>query len=104
MKWTVLFSLTLGGPQQKGPADPWIGLDKWKHFAVCSVIESVGYGLSRGGQGRDASLRIGAATVAVVGVGRELHDWRVKGQFSGKDLTWDALGAGAAALAIRAAK
>jgi uncharacterized protein YfiM (DUF2279 family) len=104
MKWAVMLSLSLGGPQQKGPADSWMGLDKWKHFAVCSVIESVGYGVARGGQGHAASLRIGAAAVTVVGVGREVYDWRVKGHFSAKDLTWDALGAGTAALVLHAVR
>ena len=103
MKWTVLLSLSLGGPQ-RGPSDPWIGVDKWKHFVVCSVIQSVGYGLARGGQGHSASLRVGASAVVVVGVGREVYDWRVKGHFSGKDLVWDALGAGSAAAAIQAVR
>lgn len=100
MKWALMFSLSVGGPPQVRHADPWIGVDKWKHFAVCSVIQSVGYGVALGGQGHAASLRIGAAAVAAVGVSREVYDWRVKGHFSAKDLAWDALGAGSAALVL----
>ena len=99
MKWAIVFILSLGGGPRR-PPDPWVGLDKWKHFAACAVIESVGYGVARGTNGHSASLRIGAGAVAVVGVGRELHDLRTKGLFSVRDLTWDALGGSAAALTL----
>lgn len=99
MKWALVFSLAFGPQHQRGP-DRWIALDKWKHFAACAVIESVGYGLARGSNGHSASLRIGGAAVVVVGVAKELRDVRVQSYFSTKDLVWDALGGAASAAAI----
>jgi uncharacterized protein YfiM (DUF2279 family) len=97
-------ALTFGGPQPRRTPDTWFGVDKWKHFAACAVIESVGYGLASGRQGHSASLRIGAGAVTVIGLGREVYDWRVKGQFSKKDLVWDLLGGAAAMVALHAVR
>jgi len=103
MKWALLFSLSFGARPERAP-DRWFGLDKWKHFAACAVVQSVGYGFARGGNGHSASLRIGAAATAAVGLSREVHDGLRKGEFSRKDLVWDALGGGAAALALHAVR
>jgi uncharacterized protein YfiM (DUF2279 family) len=102
MKWVLVFSLPFAGPQPR--ADPWFAKDKWMHFAACAVIQSVAYGVANGGQGHSASLRLGAATAAAFGLGREVHDWRRKSHFSVKDLAWDAAGAGGAAVALHAAR
>lgn len=106
MRWAIVIALSFGGPAQPHPraADPWFGLDKWKHFAASAVIESVSYGFASARQGHSASLRIGAGAVSVIGLGKELYDWRTKGQFSTKDLTWDFLGGGAAAAALHAVR
>lgn len=104
MKWALVLALTAGPPPQAHPADPWFGLDKWKHFAACAVIQSVGYGVASAGQGHSASLRIGGGAVASIGLARELYDWRAKHHFSVKDLAWDILGGAAAALALHAVR
>ena len=104
MKWALLFSLSFGPQQHQRAPDRWFALDKWKHFAACAVIESVGYGLARGSNGHAASLRIGGAAVVVVGVAKELRDVRVQSYFSKKDLVWDGLGGAAAALALHSVR
>ena len=103
MKWALVFSLTLHGPQTP-PADRWFALDKWKHFATCAVIQGVGYGVASGRNGHSASLRIGAGAVAAAGLGRELYDRKTKKHFSKKDLVWDALGGAVAAVALHAVR
>lgn len=77
--------------------DSWIGADKVKHFFISAFIESVTFsGLLAAGASRNTALAGAVGTTAAFGVGRELYDKRTKGQFSVKDLTWDAAGAGAA--------
>ena len=104
MMWALVVALTMTGPPKPRVTDPWTGLDKWKHFAASAVIESVGYGIASARQGHSASLRIGGGAVIVVGVGKELYDWRTKGQFSFKDFAWDLLGGAAAAAALHAVR
>lgn len=81
--------------------DSFTGSDKPKHFLMSGFIEAIGFGaLQAINVGR--SVSIGTATAATLGVGlaREVHDKRTKGLFSIGDLTWDALGTGAALLVI----
>jgi len=80
--------------------DRWFGRDKWMHFAASAVIQAVGYGVALGSESHTASLRIGGASVAVIGLGREVYDWWVKDRFSTKDLVWDAVGGAVAAVAL----
>lgn len=89
-------------PVAVAPADPWLGPDKLKHFFVAAFVESVAFaGLEAVGADRNASLPAAVSAVAVVSVGREVHDRRTKGLFSIKDLTFDALGAAAAFFLLR---
>lgn len=104
MKWALVLSLAFGRPQEHHGGDRWTGLDKWEHFAASAVVQSVAYGMARSGQGHSASLRVGGAAVVVVGVAKETFDWRTKGEFSLKDLTWDGFGGVAAALALHAVR
>jgi len=99
-----MVGLAFGNPTPQPVPDAWTGLDKWQHFTASAVIQSVGYGAALGAHGHGASLRIGAASVVVFGLGREIYDWRVKGRFSKKDLVWNALGAGAAMIALTAVR
>jgi uncharacterized protein YfiM (DUF2279 family) len=83
------------------PGDRWFGPDKLKHFFVTAFIQSVTYGaLSATRSGHQSSLLGATAASAAFGLGRELHDQRVKGAFSVRDLAWDAAGAGAATLML----
>lgn len=88
--------LVLPGTSALGaaPGDDWLGPDKAKHFAACTVLAGAGHGggalLFEGSVGRwltGAGLAMGA------GLGKELYDTRSGGSgFSGKDLAWDAVG------------
>ncbi|MEO5817144.1 MAG: hypothetical protein ABIT20_17885 [Gemmatimonadaceae bacterium] len=89
--WLV-FSLNPASP----PGDRWLAEDKIKHFFTSAFVQSMSYGALRtSGLGHGAALAGASAATAAVGVGKELRDLRVKGEFSVKDLTWDAAGAGA---------
>ena len=85
--------------QQK--TDPIFGIDKVKHFFIAGFVESMTFaGLQAAGSNRSTARTAAIGTTAVVSFGRELHGRRTNGQFSVKDLVWDALGAGAALLII----
>jgi uncharacterized protein YfiM (DUF2279 family) len=97
MRFALLLALL--GPA--GPGDSWFGADKVKHFFLTAFVQSVSYALLRVTRTEHGPALLGAtAASAAVGIGRELHDRRVKGEFSVRDLSWDALGAGAATLML----
>ena len=82
-------------------ADRWLGSDKVQHFFTSAFVQSLSYGALRSaGAGHGAALAGASATTAAVGVGKEWHDRDVKGDFSARDLAWDAAGAGAATLLL----
>ncbi|MEO8337191.1 MAG: hypothetical protein ABI664_19595 [bacterium] len=81
---------------QAAPPDRWFGDDKLKHFFTSAFVQSMSYGALRtSGLDHGAALAGASVTTAAVGVGKELRDLRVRGEFSVRDLTWDAAGAGA---------
>ncbi len=89
--WLV-FSLYPAAP----PGDRWLGEDKIKHFFTSAFVQSMSYGALRtSGLDHGAALAGASVTTAAVGVGKEWHDLHVKGEFSVRDLAWDAAGAGA---------
>jgi hypothetical protein len=53
------------------------------------------------GASRSVSIAAATTVTASAGVARELHDRRTKGLFSLGDLSWDALGTGAALILIQ---
>lgn len=77
--------------------DSWFGIDKIKHFFMSAFIESVSYSALQAARVNHRSAMAGAIGVtAVFGVGREIHDsWSPHNIFSVRDLSWDAIGAGA---------
>jgi putative lipoprotein len=77
--------------------DNWFGVDKIKHFFMSAFIESVSYSALQAAHANHRSAMAGAIGVtAAFGIGREIHDSRnPKNIFSVKDLSWDAIGAGA---------
>jgi uncharacterized protein YfiM (DUF2279 family) len=88
----LVFSLH-GGPSGS-TADAWLTRDKLQHFFMSAFVQSAAYGSLRGSGMTHGSALAGASlTTAAVGVGKELRDRRVKGEFSLRDLTWDAAGA-----------
>ncbi len=74
--------------------DAWFGIDKIKHFFISAFIESVSYSALQAAHVHHRSAMAGAIGITIgFGVGREIHDQRVPGNFfSVRDLTWDAVG------------
>ena len=99
----VAVALRLPGAGPQLPPDRWFAPDKLKHFVTAAFVQSVSYsGLRAVNARHDASLVGASAVTAIFSVGKEVSDRRRKGEFSLRDLTWDAAGAGAAtALLVR---
>ena len=77
-----------------------IGVDKVKHFFMAGFIESMTFAGSQAiGAERGTARTAAIGVTAAFSIGREIHDRRTKGQFSFRDLAWDALG-GVAAMII----
>ncbi len=102
----LLLVFSLHGPPEARLPDRWFGQDKLQHFLMSAFVQSVGYGSLRGmGASHGAALTGASLTTAAIGVGKEVRDGRTKGEFSRRDLVWDAAGAGAmAALLSRTAR
>ena len=93
----LVFSLHggAGGPAAPG-SDAWFGQDKARHFFLSAFTQSIGYGTLRGaGVSHGAAIAGASVATTIAGVGKEVRDRRVTGQFSPRDLVWDAAGAGA---------
>ena len=99
----MIRTLMLVGMLRAGGGDSWLGTDKLKHFFLSAFVQSLSYSVIQvTTQGSRSSLLLSAsATSAVVGIGKEMHDSRVKGEFSVRDLCWDAAGIGAATVMLR---
>ena len=90
----LVFSLH-GGHATPASADGWFTRDKAQHFFMSAFVQSLSYGsLRAAGLSHGAALTGASVTTAAIGVGKEVRDGRVKGEFSFRDLTWDAAGAG----------
>lgn len=75
------------------PSDHWFGPDKVQHFFSSAFVQGMTYGSLRStGLSHGRSLTGASVATAAVGVGKEVHDLRVKDEFSYRDLTWDAAG------------
>jgi putative lipoprotein len=91
----LLLVFSLHGPPAPSAADGWFTRDKAQHFFMSAFVQSIAYGSLRGaGMSHGSALAGASVTTAAIGVGKELRDRRVKGEFSVRDLTWDAAGAG----------
>jgi uncharacterized protein YfiM (DUF2279 family) len=97
----LLLVFSLGGTPHARPGESWFGPDKVQHFFTSAFVQSMTYGSLRAtGVSHGLALAGATATTAAVGVGKEMQDFRVKGAFSVRDLTWDAAGAGAATVLL----
>ena len=98
----MIRTLMLVGLLKVGASDPWLGIDKMKHFFLSAFVQSLSYSViqvtTRGS--RSSILLSASAASAAVGIGKEIHDSRVKGEFSVRDLAWDAAGVGSASLML----
>jgi uncharacterized protein YfiM (DUF2279 family) len=96
----LLLVFTLGRAPEHS-RDAWFGPDKLQHFFTSAFVQSVGYGVLRRAGAEQGPAIAGASVVtAIAGVGKEVHDRRTKGEFSVRDLAWDAAGAGSASLLL----
>jgi uncharacterized protein YfiM (DUF2279 family) len=95
-------TLVLVGMLKAGTGDSWFGTDKMKHFFLSAFVQSLSYSVIQvTTNGSRSSLLLSAsATSAAVGIGKEFRDSRVKGEFSVRDLAWDAAGIGTATLML----
>ena len=83
------------------PSDRWFAPDKVQHFLSAAFVQSVSYGALRTtGLSHGTSLAGATFTTVVVGVGKETHDLRTRGEFSVRDLAWDAAGGAAATVLL----
>jgi putative lipoprotein len=96
----LVLVFTLGrAPEHSG--DGWFGPDKLQHFFMSAFVQSAGYGVLRRAGADNGSAILGASVAtAVAGVGKEIYDRRTKGDFSARDLVWDAAGAGSASVLL----
>lgn len=97
----LLFALRLHGPGDHPGGDSWFGVDKVKHFFMGAFVQSVAYSAARTtGASHTASLVAASGVTGGVSIGKEIWDAHGNGTASGRDLAWDALGAGAATLLL----
>jgi uncharacterized protein YfiM (DUF2279 family) len=72
-----------------------------QHFFTSAFVQSMTYGSLRAvGTPHGLALAGATATTVVVGVGKEIQDLHTKGEFSTRDLAWDAAGAAAATVLL----
>ena len=92
-----LVQFAVAGPTVDDIPDSWFAIDKVKHFFMSAFIESVSYSALQAAHANHRPALAGAIGItAAFGLGKEIHDYRnPKNHFSIRDLTWDAIGAGA---------
>jgi putative lipoprotein len=89
---TSLLIPSLGFSQTANP-DPWFSERKLVHFGASAELASNGYTLGTAFWDQLwPKLALGAGLGITAGVGKEVYDAANHGEFSFKDLTWDALG------------
>ena len=77
--------------------DSWFGSDKIKHFFLSAFATSVSFSaLQAVGADRRTAMTGAIGASIGLGVSRELYNLRTTKVFSFKDLTWNAIGTGAA--------
>ena len=74
--------------------DPWLGADKWQHFAAAGLAGAAAVLAAEQNDIPDGgSFAIGVGVAVGLGAGKEVYDDRVRGTFfSTKDLVWDVVG------------
>jgi putative lipoprotein len=98
---TMMLVFSLGVGRQEHNGDSWFGPDKLQHFFTSAFVQSFGYAaLRRSGVEHPAALAGASVVTAAVGVGKEVRDRRAYGEFSVRDLVWDAAGAGSATVLL----
>lgn len=94
-------ALNLVFAQSAVAGDSWLGIDKLKHFFLSAFATSVSFSaLQAAGANRKTAMTGAIGASAALGISRELYNLRTTRVFSLKDLTWDAIGIGAAATVL----
>ena len=102
MRMALLLMLQLHGPGDHPGGDSWFGVDKVKHFFMGGFVQSVAYSAVRAtGSSHGTSIATASGVTAAVSIGKEVLDAHTGGTPSLRDLTWDALGAGAATVVLQ---
>lgn len=97
--FVLLFTLHWSNDHPRG--DSWFGVDKVKHFATAAFVQSVSFSTLRLTSVNKSQSLVGATIVTLTAsVGKEVVDRRRGGEFSYKDLTWDAAGIGTASVLL----
>jgi putative lipoprotein len=90
--------LNLVFAQSAVASESWFGIDKLKHFFLSAFATSVSFSaLQAAGANRNTAMVGAVGASAALGISRELYNLATTKVFSIKDLTWDAIGTGAAA-------
>ena len=95
----LVFTLSRA-PEHRG-GDRWLAPDKLQHFFTSAFVQSLSYGVLRRAGVDNGNALAGASVITLgAGVGKEVFDRRVRGEFSLRDLAWDAAGAGSASVLL----
>jgi putative lipoprotein len=85
--------LTTPSPGQAAEPEPWLGRDKAEHYSVSLMLAANGYAVTAASSERPVIRAVcGAGFAFSAGVAKEIYDESSGKRFSGRDLTWDALG------------
>jgi putative lipoprotein len=86
--------LTLAAASPAAAQDDWLGRDKALHFGISAALSASAYGVSAIWLEPPAHRTlVGASTALVAGAAKEIWDAAGHGDPSGKDFTWDLVGA-----------
>ena len=97
----LLLVFTLCRAPEHRSGDAWLAPDKLQHFFTSAFVQSLGYGVLRRAGADNGQALAGASVITVgAGVGKELVDRRLRGEFSVRDLAWDVAGAGSASVLL----
>jgi putative lipoprotein len=90
----LLLSLAFAAASPAAAQDDWLGRDKALHFGISAALSASAYGVSAIWLEPPAyRTLIGASTALVAGAAKEVWDAAGHGDPSGKDFTWDLVGA-----------
>ncbi len=97
----LLLGFTLGRAPEHRSGDRWLAPDQLQHFFTSAFVQSLSYGvLRRAGMDNGNALAGASVITLTAGVGKEVVDRRVRGEFSVRDLAWDVAGAGSASVLL----
>ncbi|MEO7082979.1 MAG: hypothetical protein ABI442_19825 [Gemmatimonadaceae bacterium] len=98
--FVLVFALHFGDEHPRG--DSWFSSDKAKHFFTAALVQSASFGgLRATGLSRGQALAGATFVAGSISVGKELSDRHAGGEFSLKDLTWDAVGIASMTVLLR---